>query len=211
MMKNLEIGGLAWASEAITMIDKLIGETMKVLNLKYNQKEFGFEVECILPGNKAPGIYRFDRKFFPNHLPVKILDEEVQVGETVHVWIKEKELLQKEGWSEIEKFLTSPESPFKIGKGKKPYLGGAHKALVCLDHKFEPFVAIGGYRFSPSELKCVLKTDGIFNGKSASIKGSGGNWLYSSEENFITMPNGNTLKSSDINNLIDLLRRAKLV
>ncbi len=212
-MKSLETGGLAWAvGEAINVIKDLIGETMKILSLKYNPKEFGFEVECVMPGHAVPGIYRFGKEFFPNHAPVKLLDENVQVGEKVHVWIKEEELLKKEGWQELAKgIIASPDSPFKIGKGKKVYLGGAHKGTVCLDQNFKPFIAIKGYRFSPTELKLILKIDAMFLGKNAEIKSDHGLWSYNAESMRLVTPHGFSLKGDEIQPLLDLFRRAKLV
>lgn len=198
--------------EGITVIKELIGEAMKILNMKYNPKIFAFEVECIMPGQTVPGVYVFDKKYFPNHAPVPLLDEMVQVGEAVHVWIKEEELLKSEGWKDLTKHtLASPDSPFKIGKGKKIYLGGAHKGTVCLNEKFQPFVAIKGYRFSANEIKCVLRLDNMFAGKNAEISNPQGKWTFSADKQLLVTPKFKLQGMEDINGLIDLMRRARLI
>lgn len=194
------------------MIDKLLGEAMKILAFKYNPKAFHFEIECVMPGHKVPQRYVFDKMNFPSHMPVKFLDEQVQIGDKVHVWLKEKEVLKSEGWKEIAKnTLESKDSPFKIGGKKSTYLGGAHQGTIHLDAKFQPFVMIKEYRFSPKEIKLLLKVDQLNVGKSAKMKSPEGQWAYSNTDCMLTMPDGYALKGPAINNLIHLLRRAKLV
>ncbi len=194
------------------MIDKLVGETMKILSMKYNKASFCFEVECIMPGHTIPNIYQFGKQFFPQHATVPLLDEQVQVGEIVQIWLKEEELLKSEGWTEVTKHtLKSPDSPFSIGKGKKPYLGGAHKGIVCLDENFKAFVSVKQYRFSPKEIKCVLRLDDIFNGKNATIVVQDGSWSYDADKRILATAKGFKFGQDDINNMIDVLRRARLV
>ncbi len=194
-------------------MSKLLGEAMKIFSLRYNEKIFAFEVECTLPGHKAPGIYVFDNKFFPNHLPLPFLDEKLQVGESVHVWIKEEAALKNEGWKDLTKHtLGSPDSPFKIGKAKKVYLGGAHKGTVCLDEKFNPFVAIKGFRFSPIEIQCVVRLENMFVGTNAEITSREGKWKYEADKQVVVDNEGNAIvDKSEINVLIDLFRRARLI
>lgn len=193
------------------MINKLIDDTIKVMNVKYNAKHFHFEIECIMPGHTAPNVYPLDKRFFPKHSPVQFLDEQVQVGETVQVWIKEEEVLKSEGWKDITKHtLSNPESPFKIGKGKKVYLGGAHKGLICLNEKFQPFVNIKGYRFSEKEIKCILRLDNLFSSKNAEIVTSRGAWVYNAEKQNLASPYG-TFSNEEVTNLIDLMRQARLI
>ena len=194
------------------MISKLIGEAMKILSLKYNRASYCFEVECIMPGHTVPNIYQFGKQFFPQHEPVPLLDENVQIGEIVQIWLKEEELLKSEGWKEVTKnTLKSPDSPFSIGKGKKPYLGGAHKGIVCLDENFKPFVLVKAYRFSATEIKCVLRLDDMFNGKNATIMVNGGSWSYDADKRILLTAQGGKYGQDDINSMIDLLRRARLV
>ncbi len=212
-MKNLRVSGLlALGLDGLAMFDKLLGETMKILNLAYNKETFQFEVECIMPGHTMPTVNVFDKKFFPNHTPIKFLDEEVQVGEAVHVWIKEEEILKGEGWQETGiASLTNPESPFKIGKKKKVYLGGAHKGTVCLDEKFQPFVAIKGFRFSPKEIKLMLRLDDMFLGKNAEVENKTGKWTYNADKGILVTGRGVQLGQDDVGAIIDLLRRARLI
>lgn len=213
MIKNSRVVSLPVLAGGDTMIEKLIGEAMKILNLKYNPKTFSFEVECVMPGHTIANVYQFHKSFFPNHLPVPLLDEMVQVGDGVQIWLKEEELLKSEGWALNEKnILTSPDSPFLIGKAKKVFLGGAHKGIVCLDDKFQPFVAVKGYRFSPKEIKCVLRLDDLFAGKSAKIVNKDGKeWLYTAETKSLTFPGGKVYNEDEVSSLIDVLRRARLI
>lgn len=194
------------------MIEKLIGEAMKILNVKYNVEQLQFMVECVMPGQTVASIYPFHRDYFPQHTSFNLLDEKVQVGEIVHVWLKEESLLKNEGWKDLTKHtLSSSDSPFKIGKGKKPYLGGAHKATVCVDSKFRTFVKIKDYRFSPLEIKCVLKLDMIFQGKSATLDTELGIFSYDANGKTLSLPNGYRFDGATLTSMIDLLRRAKLV
>jgi hypothetical protein len=224
-MKNLKIIGLLKdlggilmtnvllpAGPAATGIEKLIGEAMKILSLKYNSKTFSFEIECIMPGHNVPSIYQFHKSFFPNYIPVPLLEEMVQVGENVQIWIKEEALLKSEGWKEVTaNTLKNPDSPFVIGKGKKVYLGGSHKGVVCLNDKFQPFVSVKGYRFAATEIKCILRLDDMFSGKNATIVNKAGSWEYSAEKQILTAPPGLTFDYESINSIIDLLRRARLI
>lgn len=200
------------AGGATMEISTLLGEGFKILSFKYNPKSYCFDVECVMPGMKVPAIYALDKRYFPQHAPIPLLDEMVQIGETVHVWIKEAEVLKSEGWKDVTKHtLASPDSPFKISKNKKVYLGGAHKGTVHINEKFQPFVLIKGYRFSVNEIKCVLRMDTLIFGKSAEVKDKNGNWIYNSEKQTIVTPNGNVFNNDGINTMIDLLRQARLI
>jgi hypothetical protein len=211
-MNLLESGSFLEHYGEIKMINKLIGEAMQILSMRYNAKTFSFEVECIMPGHTVPSIYQFHKNFFPHHAPIALLDEMVQIGEAVQIWLKEEELLKKEGWIADEKNnLGSPDSPFLIGKGKKVYLGGAHKGVVCLDKDFVPFVVVKGYRFAPTEIKCILRLDNVFTGKNAKIVSKMGEWTYDAEKQSLVTSQGYKFGPDDIGSMIDLLRRARLV
>lgn len=194
------------------MIEKIIGEAMKISSFRYNEEKFHFEVECVMPGQHFAGVYTLNKSNFPTHTPFTILDEKVQIGEILHVWIKQESELLSEGWkANTKNTISNALSPFRIGKNKKPYLGGAHKAIVGIDSKFRPFVRIKDFRFSPNELKCVLKSDMIFQGQTARLASSIGEYVYNADNNTLHCPEGMNLGKETINNLIDLFRRAKLI
>lgn len=209
-MKSLEIDFSN--AEYITVIDQLVDNSFKILSVKYDSEMMGFQVECIPPSSKVPVILPFNRECFPNHTPVPFLDEQVQIGEVVHVWFKEEEILKNEGWKETSKnTLVNSKSIFKIGKGKKPYLGGAHKATVCLDSKFRPLLVIDNYRFTADMVKCVIKSELLLYGKTVTLETSNGSYSYDANAKRIIAPNGNILNSGQVDNIIDLLRKAEMI
>lgn len=206
-------GSVSLSVGVIAVIEQLIGnDKIKILKVRYNAKLFGFEVECSHTENSTPLLVPFNKEFFPNHTPVPFLDEQVQIGEMVHVWFKEEAILKSEGWKDVTKHtMANPDSPFKIGKGKKPYLGGSHKAVVCLDSKFTPLLAINNYRFTPDLVKCIIKSELMNKGKSVEVNGSDGPFHYDSDSKTITLPGGGLIKGGTINGLVDLFRQAGLV
>jgi hypothetical protein len=195
-----------------TVIELLVNEYTKIINVKYDNDTESFLVECLTPNSPEIMQFPFNKDYFPDHKPFLVLDESIQVGENVYIWLKEEELLKREGWKETKNnMLISADSPFKIGKSKKGFLGGAHKGFLGLDEKFRPFIKIGKYRFSANEIKCIVKTEDTFYGKNARITTPSGEWEYLAEQGIVVMSDGKKMSKVNVGHFIDLIREAKLI
>lgn len=171
------------------MINKLIGEAIKIISMRHNPAIRGFEIECVLPGHKVAAIHKFDKHTFPNHTPILILDEHLQIGEEVYVWAKE---------SFIQKYSN------------RGNYRGLLKGLVCLNEQFMPFIMIDGMLLFIDEVKCILKATDGFSDKDAEHKSPSGTWLYSSKNRAIQTPFF-ALRGTEVDSMLDLLRKAGLV
>lgn len=194
------------------MIHELL-KPFKVHKSKYIDALYTFEVEVTGDAFEGSRIQLLNKINFPDSVFLKFIDERVQIHDEVMIWLKEEVLLRSEGWKEISKHsIKSAASPFRIGKEKKKFLGGSHKGKIGIDKNFHPFVFFeSGYRFSPDEVKCVIKTDDLFKGPGVSLETSDGTLTYSPELKWITLPNGTKLTNQMINNLIVLMKRAKIL
>lgn len=122
----------------------------------------------------------------------KLLDEDVKVGETIMVWLKDEALLRSEGWQDYRTSSLKREgSPLIIGKTKRKMLGDCIRCTAGKDEKGNPVVfTADGYRFAPGEIKAVVKLEKSEAYKPADISTVDGSIIYSPKSRSVTLPNG---------------------
>lgn len=192
------------------MIDQLL-ENHKVIGATYLPEQFTFELKVISPGKVVADFALLTKDTFPNHTPFQILDEDVRVHENVKVILKSEAELAYQGWKIQKEKLTSKLSPFKIGKKKKSMLGNLHNVKVGITESFKPFVFVNGYRFSPNEIKCIIKTEDLKAGIDMTQDTSCGKMTFISASPRLVLPRIDFRNANEINEVISFLRKAQLI
>lgn len=180
----------------------------KVVAAKHNKDRHTFELTVKRDDSAAPQVVLLNVANYPNHPPFKVLDEEVRIHETVKVILKPENELNLIKWKKTG--LQIPEgSPFPIGKEKKKLLGGLYKAYIGVSESMKPYVVVEGYKFSPNEVKCLLKEDVLGVLKPGQVDTSIGSVRISKDGNLL-LP-ASAWAPSYIDELISALRELGLV
>lgn len=195
-------------------IEKLF-DNAKILSAKYIEELFTYEFIVLYNGSTAQQVLLFNKKNFPNSEAFKILDESVQVHEDVKVLLKSEAELKLSGWqfAKYKKQLKSKESPFIVGDKKKKMLGNLYSAKVGITEDYKPFIFIDKYRFSPAEIKCIIRSNDLNElpvsrlkkpPKTLSKMYMSGEYFYDSIGKQLYLP-GTSFIGQSINDLKDFL------
>lgn len=187
---------------------------VKVFSVRYVQGFHTFNLEWGSAGQEFPsqaGVLSVEH--FPEHTPFSILDEAVRIGEEVMVWIKDEGELKNDGWLEYRRSsLKAQGLPFIIGKEKRKLLGRAIKGSIGVNENMQPYIISqpDGYRFSPSELKAIVRLDVTVKLKEAHVNTPNGTMFYLTKDRYVSLPDGGSLNAKWLPFLKKLIREVGL-
>lgn len=196
-------------------LEKFIGD-VKLVKATYMPEQHTFLLEIQKHNLASPLGVWLNRDSFPNHPHFSFLDEEVQIYEDVAVVLKEEHELRLNGWvdGKSKKTLINKNSRFFIGNKKQKMLGQIYKGQIGISKNFEPYVFIKSFRFSPSEIKCIVKNNDMkLSGpaKDVVMDGAAGRYLFDSNAKLLKLPTHQFKTGRDLNDLVAFLKKAKLI
>lgn len=193
------------------MIAELLGDQFKLFNVEYEADRHTFAVtwgpkNSASPHSRSPLSYTN----FPNHHPLTFLDEKVRIHEEVMIWIKDECLLKHEGWEEYRDGhrMRSDNSPFVIGKDKRKLLGTGVKAFIGVDEQLRPYAVYREWRFSPNEIKTVLRLNFTEPLKFTEIATADGMLTVFADNRTVQLPDGHIIPTKWLPALKELCRMA---
>ncbi len=195
------------------MLEQLLAN-IKLYDVKYRDDIFTFDVAWgSADSTVATSRALLNGKNFPDHTAFKFVDENVQVHEKVMVWLKDEAVLLTEGWEKRGKSsLVKKGIKFKLGEEKRLLLGSAQTGKIGITKDLEPFFFTeAGWRFSPAEIKMVLKTGFIAKPRSNEITTMSGVLRYEESNNSVYLPDGKIIGGQLLKDMRTLLKFAKLI
>jgi hypothetical protein len=154
---------------------------------------------------------------FPDHPPLKFMDEFLQIYEDVAVVLKPELELKMDGWADDKKknYLINDKIKFFIGSKKRQMLGKAYSGRVGVTRSFEPYIFIGDYRFMPAQIKCVIKKNDLrLSGPAKSMKMqdvNGRNYIFDVGAKTLRLPSSTFNTGRELNDLVAFLKKARLI
>jgi hypothetical protein len=191
------------------VLDLLNG--VKVFKVEYSKVHHTFIVTWGPAGASEPhNRSTLNRLHFPDHKPLKFMDEYVRIGDEVMVWLKDESSLKEEGWQEYRdgRRLRSESSPFFIGKEKRRLLGTGMTCKIGVTEKLQVYAYYKDYRFSPAEVKTVLKLDFVEPMTFAEVATEDGYFSYKPSNNKITLPDGNEVPAKWVKGINEVYKQA---
>jgi hypothetical protein len=193
----------------IKMIENVL-PGVKIDKIEYSASHHTFLVLSSFNG-EAPIMRPFNKLSFPNHTPFSFLDEKVQIGDKVWVYLKPETELKLAGYKEVGKTtLQPPEGGLKLGSDKRKMLGSVKEGRIAVSPSWKPIIVIGDYRFIPAEVKCIIKSDLSWEVKDAEVTGPHGKMIFDKKSNILILPNGATISGMYLKDLKKLISLANV-
>lgn len=197
-------------------LNTLMNNLQGIVSSEYSSEDHTFRLSINTVSSLSPIDIILTKQNFPNHTELEFLDESVQIYEDVSVVLKDRKELKLNGWveSENKKRLISKNSRFFIGGFKRKMLGNVYTGKIGITKDFEPYVFINKYRFTPKEIKCIIKNETLklsSSDKDVTIDLKQGRFTFNAANKKLSLPASSFTTGEHLNDLLFFLKKAKLI